>query len=200
MRDPNLVHSFDGPAADVLRYCFPVVSILGLIGNCLSPLTVISKRCNKSSFTVYIAALAVVDSCMLIANLADTLLLAVSNLNLGHHGIAICKVIKFSQASFRHASAWIIIAITTERVIATIYPFRFNAIYSTRFGVKVVGTLAGLTAILNAHFLYGAGYSYWKRSLSTVFTLNIHDRLLFLNYAFCHIKRLIKTSEPVYTD
>ena len=26
-----------------------------------------------------------------------------------------------------------------------------------------------------------------------------HDRLLSLNYAFCHIKRLIKTSEPVYT-
>ena len=23
-----------------------------------------------------------------------------------------------------------------------------------------------------------------------------HDRLLSLNYAFCHIKRLIKTSEP----
>ena len=27
-----------------------------------------------------------------------------------------------------------------------------------------------------------------------------HDRLLSLNYAFCHIKRLIKTSEPVYVD
>ena len=27
-----------------------------------------------------------------------------------------------------------------------------------------------------------------------------HDRLLSLNYAFCHIKRFIKTSEPVYTD
>ena len=27
-----------------------------------------------------------------------------------------------------------------------------------------------------------------------------HDRLLSPNYAFCHIKRLIKTSEPVYTD
>ena len=27
-----------------------------------------------------------------------------------------------------------------------------------------------------------------------------HHRLLSLNYAFCHIKRLIKTSEPVYTD
>ena len=27
-----------------------------------------------------------------------------------------------------------------------------------------------------------------------------HGRLLFLNYAFCHIKRLLKTSEPVYRD
>ena len=27
-----------------------------------------------------------------------------------------------------------------------------------------------------------------------------HDRLLSLNYAFCHIKRLLKTSEPVYSD
>ena len=27
-----------------------------------------------------------------------------------------------------------------------------------------------------------------------------HDRLLSLNYAFCHIERLIKTSEPVYVD
>ena len=27
-----------------------------------------------------------------------------------------------------------------------------------------------------------------------------HDRLLSLNYAFCHIKLLVKTSEPVYVD
>ena len=27
-----------------------------------------------------------------------------------------------------------------------------------------------------------------------------HGRLLSLNYAFCHIKRLLKTSEPVYRD
>ena len=27
-----------------------------------------------------------------------------------------------------------------------------------------------------------------------------HCRLLSLNYAFCHTKRLIKTSDPVYTD
>ena len=27
-----------------------------------------------------------------------------------------------------------------------------------------------------------------------------HDRLLSLNYAFCHIKRLINPSEPVYVD
>ena len=27
-----------------------------------------------------------------------------------------------------------------------------------------------------------------------------HDRLLSLNYAFCHMKRLLKTSEPVYRD
>ena len=27
-----------------------------------------------------------------------------------------------------------------------------------------------------------------------------HGRLLSLNYAFCHIKRLLKTSEPVYKD
>ena len=27
-----------------------------------------------------------------------------------------------------------------------------------------------------------------------------HDRLLSLNYAFCNIKRLLKTSEPVYRD
>ena len=27
-----------------------------------------------------------------------------------------------------------------------------------------------------------------------------HDRLLSLNYAFCHVKRLLKTREPVYRD
>ena len=160
MWDSKLVYSFDGPAADFLKYSFLVVSVLGLVGNSLSLITVTSKLCKRSSFTVYIGALAVVDSCMLVTNLADTLLLGVKDVDLGHHGAASCKVFKFSQALLRNVSAWLIIAITIERVIATIYPLRFTAIYSTRFGTKLVGTLAGFMTLLNTPLLCVMDYTY----------------------------------------
>ena len=159
MLNPKLVNSFDGPAADFLNYSFMVVSILGLVGNSLSLLTVISKRCKKSSFTAYIGALAVVDSCLLITNLADTVLHKVYKVDLGHHGTAICKVIRFSQSTFRHISAWIIIAITIERALAALYPLHFKTIYGTKFGGQAVAVLTGLMSLLSAPFLYFTDYS-----------------------------------------
>ena len=174
MRDPDLVYSFDGSAADLLKYSFLAVSILGLVGNSLSLLTVISKKCKGSSFTVYIGALAVVDSCMLVTNLADTLLLAAYKIDLGTHGIAICKVIKFCQSTFRHISAWVIIAITIERALATLYPLRFEAIYKPRFGVVVVGILASLMTLLHAHFLLVTDYSFIDQGPRCVFKEGPH--------------------------
>ena len=174
MRDPDLVYSFDGSAADLLKFSFLAVSILGLVGNSLSLLTVISKKCKGSSFTVYIGALAVVDSCMLVTNIADTLLLAAYKIDLGPHGIAICKVIKFCQSTFRHISAWVIIVITIERALATLYPLRFEAIYKTRFGVLVVGILASLMTLLNAHFLFVTDYSFIDQGPRCVFKEGPH--------------------------
>ena len=158
--DSKLVYSFDSPAAEFLKYSFPVVTILGLVGNSLSLITVTSKPCKKSSFTVYIGALAVVDSCMLVFHLLDTLLIGAYNVNLGWHGKAMCKCIRYFQSAFRHISAWIIVAITIERVLAIIYPLRFKGIYTTKFGVKVVGILTGLMLLLSAHILYTMDYSY----------------------------------------
>ena len=88
MADSKLVYSFDVPVADVLKYSFLVVSVLGLVGNSFSLLTVTSKKCKKSSFTLYIASLAVVDSCMLVTNSVDTLLLGAYKVDLGQHGKA----------------------------------------------------------------------------------------------------------------
>ena len=158
--DSKHIYSFDGPAAEFLKYSFPVVTILGLVGNSFSLITVTSKRCKKSSFTVYIGALAVVDSCMLVFHLLDTLIIGAYNVNLGRHDSAICKCIRYSQSAFRHISAWIIVAITIERVQATIHPHRFKGIYTTKFGIKVVGTLAVISLLLSAHILYSQDYSY----------------------------------------
>ena len=160
MKSPKLLYSFDGPVADFLKNSILVVTILGLVGNSFSLITVTSKRCKRSSFTVYIGALAVVDSCLLIIHVLDTLLIGAYNMDLGRHGTAICKCIRYSQLAFRHISAWIIIAITIERVLATIYPLRFQVIYTTKFGAKVVGTLTGLMLLLCADILYRMDYSY----------------------------------------
>ena len=160
MNSPKLLYSFDGPVADFLKSSILVVTILGLVGNTFSLITVTSKRCKKSSFTVYIGALAVVDSCLLIIHVLDTLLIGVYNVDLGGHGTAICKCIRYFQYVFRLISAWIIIAITIERVLATTYPHRFKAIYTTKFGAKVVGTLTVLMLLLCADILNRMDYSY----------------------------------------
>ena len=190
MADSKLVYSFDVPVADVLKYSFLVVSVLGLVGNSFSLLTVTSKKCKKSSFTVYIAFLAVVDSCMLVTNSFDTLLLGAYKVDFGQNGKAIFKCIRFSQALFRLLSAWIIIAITAERALATIYPLRFKGIYSIKFSVKVVETMAGLMTLLNVYLLYeGVDYSYIDQSTRC----DVNDR----NFTFLAIYSVLAGILPL---
>ena len=119
---------------------------------------------------------------MLITSLADTLLLKAYKVDLGHHGTAICKVIRFSQSTFRLISAWIIVAITIERALATLYPLQFKTIYGTKFGVQVVTVLAGLMSLLSAPTLYVMDYSLFDQGPCCVFKDGPYHT--FINEAF----------------
>ena len=68
----------------------------------------------------------------------------------------------------------------------------FSTVFTLNIDCCTVRQIFPMLKILNER---GFGRVYFEYEENCT-----HDRLLSLNYAFCHIKRLLKTSEPVYRD
>ena len=169
----------DSPVVDALKYTSLILTLLGLVGNSLSLITVTSKHCKKSSFTLYLGALAVVDSCVLILTLVQTWVFTAYEVDLGQYGAVTCKFFLFSLVLLSAVSSWLVIAVTAERVAATTYPHRFKTIYSACFGIRVVGILFVCMSLLFAHLLYGMEYTYVEQ----------HPLCVYVDSAYKYFKR-----------
>ena len=145
---------------DVWKYSSLLLMAIGITGNMLSLITVTSKHCKKSSFTVYLAALAIADSTVLILSSIDTWLLRVYQINLEQYGTSTCKLLIFFLFLFSDVSSWLIVAITIERAVSTLFLQRFSTIYSLRSGCVTVGIITGFFASLNIHLVYGVSYTF----------------------------------------
>ena len=154
------LYKFDGTVVDTLKYTSLLLTLLGFVGNSCSLVTVISKHCKKSSFTVYLGTLAVVDSCVLTITLVETWVFSVYQMDLGRYGAFTCKCVLFSGMVLTAVSSWLVIALTAERAAATVYPHRFKQIHSVKSGIKIVGIIVTCMALAYAHLLYGKEYSY----------------------------------------
>ena len=154
------LYRFDGSIVDILKYTSLLLTLLGLLGNSFSLLTVTSRHCKKSSFTVYLSALAVVDSFLLAISLIETWIFTVYNVDLTLYGGFTCKFIIFFECLLTAMSSWLVIAITVERTAATVYPHRFKQVHSVRSGIKIIGILLAVMTLVAVHILYGIEFDY----------------------------------------
>ena len=97
-----------------------VLMALSLIGNALS-LCAVRKRMRKSSSCFYIANLAVCDTCVIWS-------LGVSDLLREHTGLGTwsCKVMTYVYNASILSSVWLVVMMTTERLLAVVWPLRIT--------------------------------------------------------------------------
>ncbi|CAL1539999.1 unnamed protein product, partial [Lymnaea stagnalis] len=96
-------------------YVSPILLILGTLGNLFSFIILRRKQMLKVSSYLYLATLAVVDTCVLYCGLLRLWVRELAEMDLQNSSDLACKVIVTFSYVTADISAWLITAVTVER-------------------------------------------------------------------------------------
>ena len=138
----------------------------GIIGNVLTLITVLNKRCKKTSFIVVIAALAITDTLVLVSAPLYALLRS--------SAAFLCKFVTFCLHGSRHTSVWLVAVLTLERTLVVYFPSKVKNVCVPKTGFIVVAIVIATLLATDAHLLFG----------NTLITLGNKTECGFMNTAF----------------
>ena len=168
----------------VWTYLTPTILLVGTVGNVLSLIAVSNRNCRKSSFTTYIASLAVVDTVVLYANLIPYWLNHAFSIVLENTNQISCKLVYFLKTFARQLASWLVSAMTVERTFCTFFPHKINIVCHSKTGFKVTGTFVVVLSALNAHIFYGFQISSVHNVTACMFADNIYGYFIVYYYTW----------------
>ena len=115
-------------------FWFPVLILIGLVGNILSFVVMIKPKNRKMSTCIYMAAISINDNIMMASSL-NNFLVIVMNIH-GWH-LWECKVAAFCALFALQNSSFQVVAMTVDKYIAIKWPHR-AATYSTPRRAKMI--------------------------------------------------------------
>lgn len=133
----------------------PFLILFGTIGNTLSVLVLTRKGIRNSTTALYLTFLAVSDLLVLYTGLLRQWLNYLVSYDIRHHSEAACKIHLWLVYTTLDFSAWILMAVTLERVLATWRPMRAKTICSRVTATVIIIAMLILLLALNSHFVYG---------------------------------------------
>lgn len=152
------------PLVSGIRYaCIPIWSILlffGLFGNALTVFVLRAKRLQQTSTSFYLTALAITDMLYLltslVASIANFIYFFPSELR--QTSSTFCVLIPFLSYTLAYISVWLLVAVTVERAIWVVLPFRAHRICTKRTAKLVVALLIIGFTVLDIHFFITMRY------------------------------------------
>lgn len=131
-------YQFSTKLGNVSMYLLP---ILALAGNSLTIFVIIfNSQFNRSSFSVYVKAMAISDTSVLIFKL-----LSYQNKTSSYYFPSLCTILIFCGEASVLLSIWIIVSITIERTLVVSFPLhknKFVSTYRARFTVLIIAISA----------------------------------------------------------
>ena len=135
-------------------YYTPTVLILGIICNTLNLIVMCSRSLRMHTTCNYMAAIAATDWLSSSINFVSWIYDYIEDSMLRDNSVVACKLRNFLLFFSVHASVCLMIAMTVEKFIAVVLPFRAKQwCTSRRCHITIVVILLSVTA-LNAHNLY----------------------------------------------
>lgn len=141
-----------GETLELLIYqiLFPVIIISGICGNILSSVVwCTGEKSKKSKCSIYFRFLAIIDLAVIFLPGALTYLAVSLKINLMDLSKIFCMTYMFSGSFLMQVSAWITVALTIERTLCTVFPFKFSSGRSPRRTLVVLTTTVVLSLLLN---------------------------------------------------
>ena len=118
----------------LVRYWFPVLVPIGLVGNILSFLVIIKPNNRKISTCIYMAAISINDNIMMLVCLHYYLLSAVQ---IHSWNSFECKFLAFEALFALQNGTFLVVTMTIDKYIAIKWPHK-AAIYSTARRAKII--------------------------------------------------------------
>ena len=132
------------------RFWWSVIVIpVGIVGNILCLLVVSQKQNRSISCSVYMGALAVCDTLVLVANGSQLAALYQGANMLFTDFVLICKASSFMLLTCSQCGSMIILALLLERVIAVMKPLKVASILSPRRSLIITLIICVLQVMFN---------------------------------------------------
>ena len=128
---------------------------VGTVGNILAVISVTNKYCKKSSYTVYIAALAITDLLALYTLVISSRHLETLGINLTATSPLYCKLHLFLTGLFSGVSIWLIVVLALERTFVVYFPFKAKSACKPRNAFITTASLVICFTAYSSHYLYG---------------------------------------------
>ena len=150
-------HSYSEYKASIIiwKTVPPLLITFGTGGNILSIVVLTRKSIRKSTTAIFLIFLTFSDLCVLYTGLFRQWLIYLINTDIRYLSEAFCKIHTWLVYSSLDFSAWIIISVTLERIIAVWCPYSHNSKCSRQIALICIITLLAFILGLNAHLLYG---------------------------------------------
>ena len=157
----------------------PILIVFGSIGNILSIVVLTRKSIRNSTTALYLTFLAFSDILVLYTGLLRQWIYHVFDYDIRHFSEITCKIHLWLVYTCLDLSAWIIMTLTMERVMATWWPFRARRLCGLACAVVLLVAIVILLLAVNSHFMYGMVHKTHSDTNGTVLTdekcIAVHD-------------------------
>ena len=127
------------------KYAIPIILTAGLVGNILTLMLMQKPFMKNSTSAIYFSTLAIGDSLRLLIYLTEVWLPKHAEKDPWLHNDITCKIQQILSAASYTWPAWIIVAMTAERLVAVRFPFRAKGWLT----VKVAGAVCVVITFLS---------------------------------------------------
>lgn len=133
----------------------PMLLLFGTVGNVLTIIVLLRRRNRGNSTAIYLCALAFSDIIVLNTGLMRQWLSFLIDLDIRRFHDSICQIHIFLVYTSLQCSSWLLVAVTSERLIGVWLPHRVMNGCSKRTALIVTSTIVLSLSILNSHWFYG---------------------------------------------
>ena len=162
-----------------------ILVLTGTLGNCLTLCVLTNRRCQKSSFTVYLSALAIADTLALWLWPFGNWFYDMFEIDLELLNIIMCKLVNFLTYIGQHASSWFVVAMAAERFYCIYFPLEYRCFCRQKTGFVVAAVIMAVLVCVDSHLLYGL--SLFEYGNETFCDLIDDDYARFFNIYFAWI-------------
>ncbi|CAH1781136.1 unnamed protein product [Owenia fusiformis] len=161
----------------LFQYLSPVVLIVGVVFNILNFVVLTCTNMRKTSASLYLAVLAICDNINLLMTLTNHWLIQLFNIEYRKTNDALCRISLFLAYFLAHLSAWLLVAVTAERVVTVMFPMRARDWCTLKTATINILILTAVIFVLNMHifFVSGSGIIMWNGELWPVSCYSYND-------------------------